>query len=529
MAPVEDEHADPSEGSLLQAAFLHAPVGIVVLRGADHIIELANPMALHLWGDMKLEDVVGRPFFEVFPKWKDRADDAPLQRMLKHAYELGEPFAVDEWELRLDQHGAGAAAKAIVKLNCQPLRDAHGMVTRIMATAVDVTRQAKARKRVQSLAEELQLADRRKDELLAMLGHELRNPLAAISTALELLKQAEGDTERTLRHRETAQRQMTNLVRLVDDLLDVARITQGKVELRRDALDFVTVVDSALTSMRPSIEARGHTLKVSIAPGVYPMLADGARLEQVITNLLTNAAKYTDEPGVISLRLTRERLAGATQALLRISDTGRGIPQGMLQKIFEMFMQIDPSIDRTAGGLGVGLTLVKRLVELHRGRVIAMSEGTGKGAKMVVRLPLDPSVEVTLHKGPSESEPPPALRARRIVIVEDSIDAREMLKELLENAGHDVEVVDDGLKGVERIIELAPDVAVIDLGLPTIDGYHVARRVRAMQESVRTFLIALTGYGGPEVRMKAEAAGFDMHLTKPVDIRKLFQAFDRSH
>jgi CheY-like chemotaxis protein len=201
----------------------------------------------------------------------------------------------------------------------------------------------------------------------------------------------------------------------------------------------------------------------------------------------------------------------------------------MLSRIFDVFTQIDPGIDRSAGGLGVGLTLVKRLVELHQGRVIAMSEGEGKGAKLVVRLPLDKDALPQMTAKPAEAASAGAVQsARRVVIVEDSDDAREALKELLESAGHEVAVANDGAKGIERVSELSPDVAVIDIGLPMIDGYEVARRLRAEPGSEHTFLIALTGYGGPGVRAKAEAAGFDLHLTKPVDMRKLFQALQRS-
>jgi signal transduction histidine kinase len=496
-----------------RALLMQAPVAVVVLSVPALRLELANG---------RYEELIGR-------RLPDFMDQPATRQMLERVNVTGEPFAADEWELPLPRSASGMPEKAYVKLNCQPIRDAHGAITSLMATFVDVTAHVKARKRVQTLAEELQLADRRKDEFLAMLAHELRNPLGAIGTALELLKQDGDDGSKLERHRGTAERQLSNLVRLVDDLLDVARITRGKVELRRDAIDFGSVVRSAIQATQAFIEARGHAIEVSIDPGSYPMVADAARLEQVVTNLLTNAAKYTEQPGKVTVQLTRQRMAGALQSVLRVSDTGRGIPPGMLSRIFDVFTQIDPGIDRSAGGLGVGLTLVKRLVELHHGRVIAMSEGQDKGSKLVVRLPLDKDALPQLASQPAEATSAAAVQsARRVVIVEDSDDAREALKELLESAGHEVAVANDGAKGVEQVSVLSPDVAVIDIGLPLIDGYEVARRLRAEPGTDHTFLIALSGYGGPGVRAKAEAAGFDLHLTKPVDLRKLFQALQRS-
>jgi signal transduction histidine kinase len=249
----------------------------------------------------------------------------------------------------------------------------------------DVVGHDKARDRIQALAEELQRADQRKDELLAMLGHELRNPMAAISTSLHLLGQAEGDPGKIARYQAIAGRQMDSLVRLVDDLLDVARISHGKVTLRREPLDLADVVRNAVDSARPAIEARRHHLDVFIAPGTYPMNGDAARLEQVVGNLLANAVKYTDEGGSIAIDLAREPIARVPHAILRVIDNGRGVPKEMVYRIFDMFTQVDPGIERSGGGLGVGLTLVKNMVEQHGGRVIAISEGVGMGAKLVVR------------------------------------------------------------------------------------------------------------------------------------------------
>jgi PAS domain S-box-containing protein len=390
----------------------------------------------------------------------------------------------------------------------------------------DVAGHNKARDRIQALAEELQRADQRKDELLAMLGHELRNPMAAISTSLHLLGHADGDADKIARYQAIAGRQMDSLVRLVDDLLDVARISHGKVTLRREPLELADVVRNAVDSARPAIEARRHRLEVFIASGTYPMKGDAARLEQVVGNLLANAVKYTDEGGSITVDLAREPIARVPHAILRVIDSGRGVPKEMVHRIFDMFVQVDPGIERSAGGLGVGLTLVKNMVEQHGGRVIAMSEGVGMGTKLVVRLPLD-ELELPVAPRPASRQGESPCGPRKVVIVEDSFDTRTMLKELLESVGHEVEVADDGVAGAERVSQLKPDAALIDIGLPLIDGFEVARRVRAQHEGDRPLLIALTGYGGADVRAKAEAAGFDLHFTKPVDLRKLFRAIER--
>ncbi|MBL8953479.1 MAG: response regulator [Myxococcaceae bacterium] len=373
------------------------------------------------------------------------------------------------------------------------------------------------------LAKELKLADQRKDEFLAMLAHELRNPMAAISMALQLLDKSDGDPARSARHRQTARRQMGHLVRLVDDLLDVSRITNGKIELRREPIDLAHVVQSALTAARGAIEGNRHQLTLDIANGPYRMNADATRLEQVIVNLLTNAAKYTDAGGRISVSLARE---GHT-AVLRVRDTGRGIPHEMLGRVFDLFVQVDPTLDRRTGGLGLGLTLVKKLVAMHGGTVEAHSEGLGKGAELVVRLPVDAPAD---GAGPDLSLMPaastPAVK-REVVLVEDSEDVRETLRELLEHLGHTVEVAQTGLEGVECVLKKRPQIALVDIGLPGIDGYEVARRVRASRDGRDVYLVALTGYGGSEVAAAAKSAGFDAHLTKPVDVDVLTEVLER--
>jgi len=368
---------------------------------------------------------------------------------------------------------------------------------------------------------------RRKDEFLAMLSHELRNPMAAITMALAMMERAAGDPVASARHRETAQRQVANLTRLVDDLLDVSRITRGQIELKKRSMDFASLVESALTSARATIDARGHRSSVTITAGDYRLEGDETRLEQAVVNLLVNAAKYTEPGGTISVTLTREIADGVAYAVLCVRDTGRGIPADMLEKVFEVFVQLSPSLDRTSGGLGLGLTLVKRLIGMHEGSVVARSEGLGKGSEFVVRLPLGPR-----SRQPNESKGAPdgarAGASRRVLIVEDSEEFREILREMLEDLGHEVFVAKDGLTGAASILELRPDVALVDLGLPGIDGYEVARRVRAAAHGAELYLVALSGYGGAIDKIETQRAGYDRHLTKPTSVEELLRVVSGS-
>jgi len=399
---------------------------------------------------------------------------------------------------------------------------ARELVARVRAQLSAAQARQEAARAAQALAEGLKLEAQRKDEFLAMLAHELRNPLAAISMALAMMDRAGGDPVATERHRETMRRQMGNLMRLVDDLLDVSRITRGQVELKKNAMDFATLVQHALASTRSTIDARGHALSVTIASGDYRLDGDETRLEQAVVNLLGNAAKYTEPGGTISVSLTRDWLDEAAHAVLRVRDTGRGIPAEMLDKVFDVFVQVSPSLDRSSGGLGLGLTLVKRLIEMHEGSVVAHSDGPGKGSEFLVRLPLQTRPP---EPAPHRTAPAPAgaPQKQRILIVEDSDDFREILRETLLDLGHEVFVAQDGLKGVARVLELRPDLALVDLGLPGLDGYELARRVRAAENGADLYLVALTGYGGANDKTEAQRAGYDRHLTKPISLQELLQ------
>jgi signal transduction histidine kinase/DNA-binding response OmpR family regulator len=364
-------------------------------------------------------------------------------------------------------------------------------------------------------------ADRRKDEFLAMLAHELRNPLAPIVNALHLMQCEDALPETLERARATMSRQVLHLVRLVDDLLDVSRITKGKIELRREHADLRTVIEHAMATSQPLLEARRHRLTVELPVEPVALLADPTRLAQVISNLLNNAAKYSEPGSQIRLVVTVE----AGEVIVRVTDAGIGIRPEALPRIFEPFVQADRTSDRVCGGLGLGLTLVRRLVELHGGTVEARSEGPGRGSEFEVRLPRTaellagslaaaggaPAIE---RRRGVPSLAPPVLR---VVIIDDNQDIRETLVALLELVGHTAVAAEDGTHGIELVTALGPEVALVDIGLPDIDGYQVARALRSKMGARPLRLYAMSGYGQAEDCRRSVEAGFDAHLVKPVE------------
>ena len=363
-------------------------------------------------------------------------------------------------------------------------------------------------------AEELAGADRRKDQFLAMLAHELRNPLAPIRNAVELMRQVETLDSSFQPAREMVERQVKHLARLVDDLLDVSRINQGSIRLRKEIVDLAVVVQRAVEATRPIIDSRGHALAVQLPRERLRLEADPARLQQVISNLLHNAAKYTMPGGRIWVTAARE----GEEAVVRVRDTGIGVPSDVLERVFEPFVQqSDDSLARTQGGLGVGLTLVRSLIEMHGGRVEASSPGLGQGSEFVVRLPALPPLatgEIKLPVPPVEATAP---RPLRVLVVEDNIDAAESLATLLRLWNHDVSVVHDGCAALDAAREQQPEVVLLDIGLPGLDGYQVARRLREEVGLDHVLLVAMTGYGQPEDRRRSARPASNDHFVKPVE------------
>jgi CheY-like chemotaxis protein len=385
---------------------------------------------------------------------------------------------------------------------------------------MDVTDRRRLAEDLEMHVAELAIADRRKDEFLAMLAHELRNPLAPLSTALHLLRVDARSDERLLA---IAERQTQQLSRLVDDLLDVSRITQGKVTLRREPVTLQEIVARALETARPTIEAREQDFRLSLAAEPIGLHADEARLAQVVANLLDNATKYTPAGGTIWLDVER---TGQT-AVLRVRDAGAGLAPDLLPNVFDLFVQGDRSLARTRGGLGIGLTIVRRLVELHGGRVEARSPGLGQGSEFIVELPAV-AAPSDGHDDIRAAATSPAASARlKVLVVEDNQDAAEVLATVVELWGHDVRMAYDAQAALETVERWHPQVVVSDLGLPRMDGFELARRLRRPSDETGALLIALSGYGRDEDKRAALEAGFDHHLVKPPDLAVLADLLDR--
>jgi two-component system, sensor histidine kinase len=365
-------------------------------------------------------------------------------------------------------------------------------------------------------------ADRRKDEFLAMLGHELRNPLAAIRNALWVLDQVGSKDQRATRQREVIMRQTRHLVRMVDDLLDVSRVTRGKIILKQQPLDLKEVAARCLSELGMSALAASNGLEIEVETQPVLVQGDPVRLEQVLCNLIQNAVKYTPRGGRIGVSVGAED----GQAVVRVRDTGIGLSAEMLHTIFEPFAQVESSRQRSEGGLGLGLPLVRSLVAMHGGAVEAKSEGPGKGSEFIVRLPLLPEEKAGTFRRTAPARSGRVLQPAaglHVLIVEDNEDGRESLRELLEIWGHKVSLAGNGPEGIEMAFAIRPEVALIDIGLPGLDGNEVARRIRSILDEEEISLIAMTGYGQPEDRRRALQAGFDRYLVKPVDPAVLSQ------
>jgi len=380
----------------------------------------------------------------------------------------------------------------------------------------DVTERKRLADDLQRLAADLADADQRKNEFLATLAHELRNPLAPMSNMLEVVKHSGDDHEILKQAHDTIERQLGQLVRLVDDLLDLNRITYDRLELRRSEVELSAVIQQAVEVARPLIDAAGHDLTVDLPDEPVYLNADRARLAQLFGNLLNNSSKYTRPNGRIAVSAKRID----HEVLVTVKDNGAGIPHDKLDKIFDMFMQVDLTAERSQGGLGIGLTLVKRLAEMHGGSIEARSAGEGQGSEFIVRLPVLSKPSVAAQPMPAASEPSPE---RRILIVDDNRDAADSLAMLLEITGNKTYMAHDGVEAVEAIEEHRPEVVLLDIGLPRLTGHEVCRRVRQQPWGKDIVMIALTGWGQEDDRRKSEEAGFNGHLVKPVDYDKLLE------
>jgi signal transduction histidine kinase/ActR/RegA family two-component response regulator len=498
--PPPDATADELRARLRALADLvaRAPVPIAIAHDPDCRFISANDALtrlLHLPSDVNISltpPAGQQPLYRIQRNGRDLSGhELPMQYAVAHHTNVTNDIEI----VRPD------GSVAYVQNDVELLYDRQGNVCGCVSVCVDMT----ARKDVEDV---LRQADRRKDEFLATLSHELRNPLAPIRNALEVLRRAGPDAALRDTALGIAERQVQQLVRLTDDLLDVSRITRNKIELRCERIDLRTAISSALETTALLSHAAGHVMTVDIPQTPLWVYADLTRLAQAFANILNNAVKFTDRGGLISVSAS----TASGEAVVTLSDTGIGIEPGQLPSIFDMFVQIEQTPRRPRTGLGIGLALAKRLVELHEGHIEAHSDGPGAGTTFVVRLPLVAAAEE--QKSVRDVGRPE--KPCRVLVAEDIPDAAEMMRLIVECMGHEVRVAADGVQAVAVALEFHPQIALLDIGMPRMDGYEAAKQIRAALGD-QVFLVALTGWGQEEDQRRAHAAGFDRHLTKPAE------------
>jgi PAS domain S-box-containing protein len=487
---------------------LNAPVATALLAGPDFTFRLANRRYCDLVGRANLE---GCAFLDVFPELRG----SETLHLLERVYESAEAVCAEELRVVLVD-AAGTPRERFLKFSLEPLASGETSEQGVILVAVDVTEHVRSRQEIErahaeraELLAELTAASQAKDEFLAMLGHELRNPLSPIVTSLQLMR-LRGEAG-SARERDIIQRQVDHLVRLVDDLMDISRVTRGKIDLKCERVELDQPLGKAIEMARPLLEQRRHRLEVEIEPQLA-WEGDPMRLAQVVSNLLNNAARYTEPGGQVVLRAARE---GTDRVRISVRDNGTGLAPEMKDQVFDLFFQGRRNIDRAEGGLGIGLALVKNIVELHGGTVEAHSEGKGRGSEFIVVLPLRAPAGL-MQPDERELEAAPATRCR-VMLVDDNVDGVETLARLLAAHGHEVRVFHEPVAALAAVAEFRPELAVLDIGLPVIDGYELARRMRALMQGHPCRLVALTGYGQQADKVRSGEAGFERHLVKPVN------------
>lgn len=498
--------------ALLDRMLSNSPVGLAFLDRELRYLRVNESLAAI--NGLPVRDHLGKTVAEVLPRlWP------VLEPQFRQVVEEGRPV------VELECSTGGPDPEGSTGGPLEPGDSRHWLVTYypifgngggmigVGVVVVDVTAQKRA-------AEVLREADRRKDEFLATLAHELRNPLAPLQNALHILRMGRGGTSlnTTL---DLMDRQLAQVIRLVDDLLDVGRIAGGKLELRKEPIALSAVVDRAVECSRPLIDARGHALTVSLPREPVHMLADPARLAQVFSNLLNNSAKYTEKGGEI--RLAAERRG--SEVVVQVRDNGTGIPADVLPRVFDMFTQADRPLERGAGGLGIGLTLARRLVEMHAGAIRARSEGPGRGSEMTVTLPVLED-ESASPAPPRERASPGPAPGHRILVVDDVADIVESLAMILEMMGHEVRTAGDGLAALRVGEELHPEIVLLDLGMPNLNGFDTCRRIRQRPWGKTAVVVAQTGWGSDEDRLRTRESGFDLHVVKPVEPEALMKRIE---
>ena len=475
----------------------HAPDMMCSVDAATGLILQCNETLSLVLGYPK-QQILGKPELDIYtPACRERA----LSNFQK--FQVTGQVLDDELKL-LGKDGL----ELHVSLSASAIRDSKGRIVRSRSVMRDITDRKKAE-------EALRDADRRKDEFLAILAHELRNPLAPIRSAVEVLRSRPEKDPQVTWGSEVIDRQLNQLTRLVDDLLDVSRITRNKIELRRERVPLVSLVQGAVEACHPLIESRGHRLDIALPQAPLWLYADAARITQVLGNLINNAAKYT--PGGGQIRIAAAAEGG--NARISVRDNGIGIAPELQTRIFNMFVQAEAARDRSQGGLGIGLTLVKNLVEMHGGSARVESAGRGQGSEFILELPLAPAA--TSAPPPLPEQPATASRPRRVLVVDDNRDAADALTILLRIWGHDVETATSGAEAIRLAEQANPEIILMDLGMPIMNGYEAAQRILERPGRAQIMLIALTGWGQEADRHRTQAAGFQHHLTKPVNVEQL--------
>jgi signal transduction histidine kinase len=496
-----------------------SPIAMASLFGPEHVLRDVNGAFCRLVGEDRAA-LVGHPLLAVVPS---RDDEGASGALLDRVYRTGEAGTLADdpraqpstafwtwwaWAIAAAD-GAGTAGVMVQVADTTEPRRLREIATQmnqeLLLTSVRLHEQMETMQR-------LRQEDRTKDEFLAMLAHELRNPLNAIGAAAALIEARSEGQAALQKEVAIVMRQVRHTARLVEDLLDVSRITRGKLAVHPEPINLTEILRSAADAVLTQMEPTGRSLSCSMPPDPVWMSGDPARLEQVVGNLLNNAAKYSDPGGNISVTLRRE----TDWAVIEVADAGAGIAPAMLPRVFDLFSQEERSLDRARGGLGIGLALVKALVELHGGTVEAQSAGPGRGSAFIVRLPVTPAREAS----PPASDPTPT-PTLNILLAEDNADAAAALGDVLEMWGQTVRITHDGAETIEAARQCPPDLVLLDIGLPKMDGYEVARALRSCPETASVFLVALTGYGREDDRRRAQEAGFDRHLVKPVDFVEL--------
>lgn len=502
---LERDRANQLLTARLLASIVESSNDAIISKSLDGIIQSWNAAAEHLFG-YTAEQAIGKHISLIIPPERMSEEDTIVAR-LKDGQRI-EHFETER--LRSD------GRHITVSLTISPLKDDAGNIIGASKIARDMSERKRLEDNLRKLASDLSETDRRKNEFLATLAHELRNPLAPMSNMLEVVKRSGNNGEILKQAYDTIERQLAQLVRLVDDLLDLNRITYDRLELRRSEVELATVIQQAVEVARPLIDAAGQKLTIHLPDDAIYLNADRARLAQVFGNLLNNSCKYTRPNGAISLSA---RLNGNNEVLVSVRDNGAGIPPDKIDSIFDMFMQVDRSSDRSQDGLGIGLTLVKRLVEMHGGSIKACSAGEDQGSEFVVQLPIIDKPAVVSRTGSDVT--PKSASQRRVLIVDDNVDSADSLAMLLEITGNQTYLAHDGVEAIESIEKYRPEVVLLDIGLPKLDGHEVCRRVREQPWGKDIRIIALTGWGQDDDRRKSEEAGFNGHLVKPVEYDKL--------